>query len=101
MSHGKHLDPVQHLNDDHADDLLAVARAFGGIPDATSAQAESVDSYGIDLVLATARGPAAVRVGFTEPVGDAGPEGLRAAFTELTHSARLALAAESNESNTP
>ncbi len=42
MSLGRRHDSVQCLNIHHADDLLAVARAFGGHPDATSAVAERV-----------------------------------------------------------
>lgn len=34
MGHGRHHDPVQHLNDDHAGDLVAMARALGGHPEA-------------------------------------------------------------------
>jgi len=95
MSHGRHGDPVEHLNDDHADDLLAVARAFGGRPDATSARAERIDGNGIDVVLATPGGPARARIGFIEPVTD--PDGLRAAFAALAHGARTILAADNNE----
>lgn len=93
MSHGHHLDPVQHINDNHAHDLLAAARAFGGHPDATSARAERVDREGIHLVLDTPRGQTAARVGFAEPVGGTSyPDGLRAAFADLARRARAALA---------
>jgi hypothetical protein len=98
MSHGRH-DPVQRLNDHHADDLLVLARAFGGHPDAISARAERVDREGADLVLDTPRGPATTRVAFTEPVADDSRRGLRAAFADLARRARAALAADSNESS--
>jgi hypothetical protein len=101
MSHGLHHDPVQHVNDNHADDLLAAARAFGGHPGATSAQAQRIDSEGIDLLLDTPRGPAEARVGFNEPVADGDPDGLRAAFADLTRRARAALATNSTESSAP
>ncbi len=98
MSHGQHHDPVQHVNDDHADDLLAAAQAFASHPDATHARAERIDADGIDLLLATPRGETAARVSFTEPVAD--PAGLAAAFGELTRKARAALAAaDGNEPN--
>lgn len=82
---------IAHLNDDHPDALLCAAQAFGGHPDATSARAERIDRYGIDLVLATPRGPAAARVGFGEPVPDDDPDGLRQACVDLAHRARAAL----------
>ncbi|MDQ3352867.1 MAG: DUF2470 domain-containing protein [Actinomycetota bacterium] len=97
MSHGQHSDPVQHVNDDHAEDLLVAARAFGGHPDATAALAERIDREGIDLVLATPRGPATAHVNFAETDLDTG--GLPAAFAELTRRARATLAADSNESD--
>ena len=56
MSHGRHADPLQHINTEHRDELLAAARAFGGHPNATSARAERVDPSGIDLVVETPAG---------------------------------------------
>jgi heme iron utilization protein len=75
-----------HLNDDHADALLAIAQALGGYPDATTAACASIDRYGLDLELDTPRGPAAARVGFAERVTAA--DGLRAATVELARRAR-------------
>jgi hypothetical protein len=78
---------IDHLNEDHADALLAIARALGGYSDATSARCSAIDRYGIELKVRTPRGPAAtVRVGFAEPVNDA--DGLREATVELTRRAR-------------
>lgn len=85
-------DPVQRLNDHHADDLLAVARAFGGQPDATSARAEHIDSDGIDLVIETPAGPVTARLAFTQ-AADAKPAGRRVAFRDLAGRARVLLAA--------
>jgi hypothetical protein len=99
MSHGRH-DPLQHLNEDHADDLLAIARALTGHPDVTAARADRLDPAGVDLVLDTPRGPATARVDFTNPVPDMHARGLRAAFAELTHRARAA-AAHPSEPNAP
>jgi heme iron utilization protein len=75
-----------HLNDDHADALLAMAQALGGYPDASAASCTSIDRYGLDLELDTPRGPAATRVGFAERVER--PDGLRAATVELARRAR-------------
>jgi hypothetical protein len=99
MSHGRHLDHVQHVNDNHSDDLLAAARAFSGHPDATAARAERIDRDGIDLLLDTPDGLARARVAFSEAVAGAGPDGLRVAFADLTRRARTTLAARSNESS--
>jgi putative heme iron utilization protein len=82
---------VDHLNDDHADALLAMARALAGHPDATSARCTAADRYGLDLVVDTPRGTAPARVGFAEPVAAAA--GLRAAAVELTRRARASAAA--------
>lgn len=101
MTHGPHGYHVQHINDAHADDLLAAARAFGGYPDATAARAERVDRDGIDLVLDTPRGRTEARVRFTEPVAEAAyPDGLRAAFMNLTRRARTALATDAGQTST-
>jgi putative heme iron utilization protein len=83
---GDARDAVVHLNDDHADALLAMARALGGHPDATAARCSAADRYGLDLVVDTPRGRAPVRVGFAAPVGDRA--GLRGATVELTRRAR-------------
>ena len=40
---------IQHLNEDHADALLAMARTLGGHPDATEATCVRIDRYGLDL----------------------------------------------------
>jgi hypothetical protein len=91
MSHGQHHEAAQHLNEKHADDLVAIARALGGHPDATSARAEHVDQAGIDLVIDRPGGPATVRVDFVEPLADAAPNLMRAAFEDLAARARAAL----------
>lgn len=77
---------VEHLNDDHAEALLAMARAFCGHPDATAAQAVRIDRYGIDLDIATPRGPTAGRAPFAEPLTDA--DQLRPACVALARRAR-------------
>jgi len=77
---------VDHLNDDHADSLLAMARRLGGYPDALAARCTAIDRYGINLAIETPRGHAPSRVGFAEPVDE--PGGLRAATVELARLAR-------------
>jgi heme iron utilization protein len=79
---------VAHLNDDHAEALLAMARRLGGYPDATGASCERADRYGLDLRVVTPRGVARTRVGYAERI-DAVEE-LRAATVELARRSRMA-----------
>ena len=89
MRHERHADPLQHMNDDHANELLAAARALAGHPDATAARAESVDRHGIDLMVETPNGPAEARLEFSEPIPeDSYPDGVRVAFVRLIRRAR-------------
>lgn len=83
---------IAHLNDDHADALLDMARALGGRPDATAARCLDADRTGLDLLATTPEGEADVRVDYDEPIE--GPEGLRKATVKLAHSARAKLGGE-------
>ena len=78
-------DPVQRLNDQHADELVDVARAFGGEPKARSARATSIDDAGIDLVVETGDGRrTTTRVAFATPASGARR---RLAFRDLAQQA--------------
>lgn len=77
---------VRHLNEDHADALLDMARGMAGHTDATAATCLRADRYGLDLDVATPRGRALARVGFAEPA--TAPDGLRAATVELARRSR-------------
>ncbi|BBZ63733.1 HugZ family pyridoxamine 5'-phosphate oxidase [Mycolicibacterium monacense] len=77
---------VAHLNADHAESLLAMARVLGGYPDATTAMCTGADRYGLDLRLETERGIAYTRVGYAAPLNS--PAELRSAAVELTRRAR-------------
>lgn len=91
MRHERHSDPLQHMNEDHAHDLLSAARAFSGHPDATAARAERIDRHGIDLQVETPAGQAAARVEFAEPIPEQDyPGGVRVAFVRLVRRARTA-----------
>jgi putative heme iron utilization protein len=79
---------IKHLNEDHADALLAMAQALAGHPDATSASCHAIDRFGLDLFISTPRGPAFGRLTFAEVVTQ--PDGLRAATVELARRARAA-----------
>lgn len=80
---------INHLNEDHADALLDMARAVGGVPEATTARCVDADRTGLDLLAQTPGGEAAVRVPYEEPID--GPEGLRKATVTLAHRAREVL----------
>lgn len=79
---------VKHLNEDHADALLDMARGIAGHTDATAAVCLRADRYGLDLDVRTPRGRALARVGFAEPA--TAPDGLRAATVELAKRSRAA-----------
>jgi len=83
---GDSASALAHLNDDHADALLAIAQTLGGYPDATTARCTGLDRRGIDLSLETARGRAPARVAFPVELRDGSQ--LRAATIELTRRAR-------------
>ena len=77
---------IVHLNNDHAESLLAMAKNLGGYPDATVATCTTADRYGLDLSVTTPRGDAATRVGYAHPIDDIAD--LRAATVELSQRAR-------------
>jgi hypothetical protein len=77
---------IEHLNEDHDDALLDMARAIGGCPEATEARCVDADRTGLDLVATTPAGEVEVRVPYDEPIE--GPEGLRKATVKLAQRAR-------------
>jgi putative heme iron utilization protein len=77
---------VTHLNEDHADALVAIAQALAGYPDATAARCTLLDRRGIDLTVHTPRGRAPARVAFPAALGESAE--LRAATVALTRRAR-------------
>lgn len=78
--------PIEHLNADHADALLDMARTLGGYPDATAATCTGADRYGLDLRLETERGMAYTRIGYRTPLNSF--DELRSATVELARLAR-------------
>jgi heme iron utilization protein len=77
---------VRHMNEDHADALLAMATGPAGFTDATAATCRRADRYGLDLWVTTPRGKGPARVGFAAPC--TAPDGLRAATVELARRSR-------------
>jgi len=80
---------IEHLNEDHDDALLDMARAIGGCPEATAARCVDADRTGLDLIAETPAGETEVRVPYDEPIET--PEGLRKATVKLAQRARAAL----------
>ena len=77
---------VAHLNKDHADGLLLIARELAGARGAVSAVCTGIDRYGIDLSCTGAGQSAAARALFPQPL--AKPADVRPATVALVQQAR-------------
>ena len=80
---------IEHLNSDHPEALLDMARAIGGCPEATAAHCLDADRTGLDLIAATPAGETEVRVPYDEPIEE--PSGLRKATVVLAKRAQQEL----------
>jgi hypothetical protein len=79
-----------HMNEDHGDAMVDMARAFGDI-DATIEDAHMfrVDAYGFDLELTTDQGRQRTRIGYPEDQVPVTPsDDIRGIFVDLTERAR-------------
>jgi len=81
---------LKHMNEDHADALVAYARGLSQIADATGATMTAVDRYGFEMAVATPGGPRATRIGFDAPVDTT--EAVRKAMVDMVRRARAATA---------
>ncbi|MBX3275373.1 MAG: HugZ family protein [Sandaracinaceae bacterium] len=81
---------VAHMNDDHADALVAYARAFTRATGAEEVTMTGIDRYGIELSVRTEGGPRPARVAFEAPI--ATPAEARATLVALVKAARERLA---------
>ena len=77
---------LEHMNADHADSLVLMARVLGGRGDATDALMTAVDRYGFDVVVGGPSGREALRIGFDAAV--ATPAAVRPAMIRLVERAR-------------
>ncbi|CAE7754178.1 GLUTRBP [Symbiodinium necroappetens] len=77
---------VDHCNDDHADAVLDMAKAFAGLPLAGKATMLSVDRYGFDVLCQMPDGLRRSRVEFAKRLDSAAD--LREAMMSTTQSAR-------------
>jgi putative heme iron utilization protein len=78
---------IAHLNADHCDSLVRMARSLGGYPDTDSAVCTGIDRYGLDLRIESPRGMAYTRIGFGRPLASA--HELRQATVDLSNRAAL------------
>jgi heme iron utilization protein len=81
---------LKHMNEDHGEAMIAYARAFAGLPEATAASMTAVDRYGFELSVSTPAGPKAARLAFEEPVATS--DEVRKAMVVMVKKARAALA---------
>ncbi len=77
---------IAHLNEDHADALLEMARALGAHPDAIAARCLDADRTGLDLIVQVDGAEAPLRVEYDEPIEE--PAELRKATVKLAYRAR-------------
>ena len=78
---------IQHMNADHREALILLARAFAGV-DSQEATMTAVDRLGFHLRLKTQDGMRGVRIAFTREVGN--PAETRNVLVEMTRQARQA-----------
>ncbi|MFN3255261.1 MAG: HugZ family protein [Ilumatobacter sp.] len=80
---------IEHLNDDHADACLEIARHLGGVGSATAATVVAIDRHGLTLDVLIdddARSLATARVAFPTPLNS--PSDVRSATVDLVARAR-------------
>jgi putative heme iron utilization protein len=77
---------LSHMNADHADTLLAYARALAGAPEAEGAVMTRVDRYGFEMRARTPEGERLLRLGFDPPV--TATDEVRKAMIALARAAR-------------
>jgi hypothetical protein len=88
MAH-EHGDPLDHINGDHADDLLIAVHVMAGQPDATGVRAVSVDRHGVDVIVQRPNGEIEEELLFREPIPeDEFPDGVRVAFVRMIRDAK-------------
>jgi hypothetical protein len=78
---------VEHMNDDHADALLAICRVVGGRTEVTAARMVGVDRYGFDVLATPPEGtPRGMRFGFDAPADTT--DAVRTAMIDLVRRTR-------------
>ncbi len=83
------LDIVSHMNEDHADALLAIARVHAEVPEATTSRMLAITPEWFDMEIDVAGTTRNRRVTFEPPIAPL--DTVRARLVSLTKSARAAL----------
>ncbi len=84
---------LDHMNEDHAKNMIDFCRAFGDAPRTTSVRMTAIDRYGFEMLAAESEDeePRAVRLGFERAVATSGE--VRREMVTLARNARAALGA--------
>jgi len=77
---------IDHMNAEHADDLLLFAQVYGGASGATEARMTGIDAEGIDLAVTSDGNERDVRIDFEEPLHT--PEDAHRTLVDMALSAR-------------
>lgn len=77
---------IKHMNEDHADALLAYAKVLAHIEDATAATMTGVDRYGFEIRVITPGGTRVERLAFDAPVSTR--DAVRKAMVDLVRATR-------------
>lgn len=80
---------ASHLSSDQNGSLVLLARAFGNVPGANSAQLVGIDRYGMDLLVITSHGREHARLPFSQPVTS--PDEVRRELSTMVRGARFKL----------
>jgi len=80
---------MAHMNQDHADALIAYCHAYSRATDASSATMTGVDRYGFELSALTGAGPRPIRLAFSRPL--ASVDEVRKELVDLVKRARAKL----------
>lgn len=82
-------DAAAHMNADHAESVVTIARAYGSVPDATAARIVVLEDSGMDLEVEVEDGATRhTRVPFDPPITD---ETVRERMIEMSRQADVAL----------
>lgn len=80
---------IEHMNEDHADALVAYARAFTRAQNAEHVVMTGIDRYGFEISVTTEHGPRPARLAFESPIET--PEEAREALVARVREARKTL----------
>lgn len=81
---------IEHMNDDHAEAMIAYCQAFSRASDTKAATMTAIDRYGFEMSAVTEAGPRPIRLAFAAPIENAGQA--RTALVALVKQARAQLA---------